>query len=158
MIAVKAQPLFEFVRKNCVDLSDFLSYHFEKSSIAQLTSCIDADRIAAHVKVHHIFYTIDRTIFDGMLNHVPRSKHAFLFTHEHHELNRALWRKPVGLNALAISNTEKEPMPLSMAPVAKSHESKWPPITIFSSGIDEPFSVAITLRAFIGPLMLVMLM
>ena len=61
------------------------------------------------------------------------------------------------LKVLAISKTENEPMPLSIAPVAKSQLSKCPPITIFSFGNVLPFKVATTLRALIIPEKLVIL-
>ncbi len=59
------------------------------------------------------------------------------------------------LKARAISIIAKDPIPLSMAPVAKSQESKCPPRTITSSGNSLPGRVATTFLALIISLVLV---
>ena len=52
---------------------------------------------------------------------------------------------------LAISKTAKEPIPLSIAPVAKSQLSKCPPTTTFSFGKLFPLIVATTFLDLINP-------
>ena len=60
------------------------------------------------------------------------------------------------LKVLAISNTAKEPMPLSIAPVARSQLSKCPPTTTFSLGNVFPLIVATIFLALMSPEKLVM--
>ena len=63
------------------------------------------------------------------------------------------------LNTLAISTTENEPIPLSIAPVARSHESRCPPMMMVSSlrSGDVPSKVAIIFLAVVSSLLLAIL-
>ena len=55
-----------------------------------------------------------------------------------------------------MSMMENEPSPLSVAPLARSQQSKCPPMMITSSGLVEPLISAMTLRAVTAALLFVM--
>ena len=58
---------------------------------------------------------------------------------------------PAFMSILAASSVVAQPVPLSVAPVAPSHESMCPPTITYSSGFSVPGMSAITLYSLIGP-------
>ena len=58
---------------------------------------------------------------------------------------------PAFMRMRAASRVVAHPVPLSVVPVAPSHESMWPPTITYSSGLSVPGMSARTLYSLIGP-------